>query len=93
MVRRLPVLAVLAAAGVALSSGYDGKAGRVHAIRGIPGLGEAAVQVMASEPYEHSTWAISVAYLESGEMLVDHNSERFVEPASATKTYIVGRPG
>jgi D-alanyl-D-alanine carboxypeptidase/D-alanyl-D-alanine-endopeptidase (penicillin-binding protein 4) len=89
-VRRLPVLTVLAAAGVALSSGMTAGLDASTPSGGIPGLGDAAVQVMTSEPYEHSTWAISVADVDSGEMLVDHNSELFLEPASATKTYSVG---
>jgi D-alanyl-D-alanine carboxypeptidase/D-alanyl-D-alanine-endopeptidase (penicillin-binding protein 4) len=90
LLRRLPVFAVFAAAGVALSSGATAGLNGSTSSAGVPGLGEAAVQVMTSEPYEHSTWAISVADLESGEMLVDHNSNLFVEPASATKTYSMG---
>lgn len=83
------MLAVLAATGVALSSGTTAGLDASTSSE-VPGLGETAVQVMQSKPYEHSTWAISVADLESGEMLVDHNSDLFVEPASATKTYSVG---
>lgn len=45
---------------------------------------------MRSQPYKHSTWAVTVSDANSGELLVDHNSQLFVEPASATKTLSVG---
>ncbi len=45
---------------------------------------------MRSDPYKHSTWAVTVTDVDSGESLVDDNSDLFVEPASATKAYSMG---
>jgi D-alanyl-D-alanine carboxypeptidase/D-alanyl-D-alanine-endopeptidase (penicillin-binding protein 4) len=94
---RLP--AALVAMAVALSSCASPSAvpasptggGSARAAAGsIPGLSDAALSIMTSEPYNHSAWAITVTDVDSGEPLVNYNSERFVEPASATKLYSAG---
>ena len=41
-------------------------------------------------PYSHATWAIRVSDAGSGDVLVDYNSNQFLEPASVTKTYSTG---
>lgn len=56
----------------------------------IPGLNPTALAVMQSEPYENGLWSIKVVDEKTGEVLVAHNEQVLMEPASVTKTFSTG---
>lgn len=54
------------------------------------GIPAAALAVMDKPAYANANWQIYVEDLESGDVLVDLNSEKMAEPGSFTKTYSAG---
>ncbi|WP_378146317.1 D-alanyl-D-alanine carboxypeptidase/D-alanyl-D-alanine-endopeptidase [Cnuibacter sp. UC19_7] len=96
--RRSPVsaaLVTLAAAAVVLtgctwapaetsstSSGGGGYA--------VPGLPDAAREVMNQPQYAQGRWLISVQDLETGETLIDLDGDKMAQPGSFVKTYSAG---
>jgi serine-type D-Ala-D-Ala carboxypeptidase/endopeptidase (penicillin-binding protein 4) len=57
---------------------------------GVPGLPDAAAEVMSKPQYANGRWLMSVIDLETEEVLVDLDSDRMTEPASFVKSYSVG---
>ena len=51
---------------------------------------DAALAVMNKPQYANGRWLISVKDLDTGEVLIDLDGDKMVEPASFTKTYSVG---
>jgi D-alanyl-D-alanine carboxypeptidase/D-alanyl-D-alanine-endopeptidase (penicillin-binding protein 4) len=60
------------------------------ALTDVPGLTQAALDVINKPPYAHGQWAISVQDMDTGESIVSLNADTFFEPASVTKTYSAG---
>ncbi len=56
----------------------------------VPGLDQAALDVMNKPPYTQGQWAISVRDLDSGEQIVSLNADTLFEPGSVVKTYSTG---
>ncbi|MCC5950972.1 MAG: D-alanyl-D-alanine carboxypeptidase/D-alanyl-D-alanine-endopeptidase [Acidimicrobiia bacterium] len=56
----------------------------------VPGLDAAALEIMNKPQYANGRWGIAVSDVETGEVLIDLDADRLVEPASVTKTYSVG---
>ena len=54
------------------------------------GLPDAALEVMNQPQYQNGRWLISVADLETGEVLIDLGADKMTEPASFVKSYSVG---
>ncbi len=54
------------------------------------GIPAAALEVMNQPQYANGQWLISVADLDTGEVLIDLNGDQMSEPASFTKSYSVG---
>ncbi|WP_291046270.1 D-alanyl-D-alanine carboxypeptidase/D-alanyl-D-alanine-endopeptidase [Herbiconiux sp.] len=94
--RGLSVLAV--AAATALVAGCTGGApvgttstpGSGGALSSVPGLPDAALEVMNQPQYASGRWAISVADLDTGETLIDLDGDKLAEPGSFVKTYSAG---
>lgn len=53
-------------------------------------LDPAVTAIMDSPPYAGSIWALRVTDATTGEVLLDHNSDVLLEPASVTKAFSVG---
>lgn len=75
--------------GTAQSSSFqptyvDGK------LTAVPGLDQAAMDVINSAPYTSGQWAISVRDMDSGEQLVALNADKMFEPGSVVKNYSTG---
>jgi D-alanyl-D-alanine carboxypeptidase/D-alanyl-D-alanine-endopeptidase (penicillin-binding protein 4) len=60
------------------------------ALSGIPGLPDAALEVMNQPQYASGRWAISVEDLDTGETLIDLDGDKLAEPGSFVKTYSAG---
>ncbi|MEO6827154.1 MAG: D-alanyl-D-alanine carboxypeptidase/D-alanyl-D-alanine-endopeptidase [Microbacteriaceae bacterium] len=56
----------------------------------VPGLNQAALDVMNKPAYANGEWAISVRDLDSGKQIVSLNANTFFEPGSVAKTYSIG---
>lgn len=86
------VAATVAVAGLAACSSDTSSSGGSSqtGVGSIPGLSQSAVDVMNLPPYANATWAVQVSDAASGQSLVSYNANRFLEPASVTKTYSVG---
>lgn len=87
--------AVTAAALVAGCSGGAGSgtgntSGSGTPYADVPGLPDAALDTMNLPQYANGRWAISVQDLDSGETLIDLDSDKMAEPGSFVKTYSVG---
>jgi D-alanyl-D-alanine carboxypeptidase/D-alanyl-D-alanine-endopeptidase (penicillin-binding protein 4) len=90
------VLAVVAAAtllagctaGSPASTSTPGSSGNGY--QSVPGLPDAALEVMNKAPYQNSHWSISVVDLDSGEVLIDLDGDKMAEPGSFVKTYSAG---
>lgn len=79
-------LVVVAGVVTACTAG-SGSEGPVEEIRDLPAR---AQEVMDQPQYANGRWMIAVTDLETGDVLIDVDSERMTEPASFTKTYSVG---
>lgn len=53
-------------------------------------LPASALEVMNQPQYANGRWLIAVTDLDSGDVLIDRDSDTMTEPASFTKTYSVG---
>jgi len=60
------------------------------ALTSVPGLDQAALDVMNQPQYALGQWAIAVRDLDTGEQIVALNADTLFEPASVTKTYSTG---
>jgi D-alanyl-D-alanine carboxypeptidase/D-alanyl-D-alanine-endopeptidase (penicillin-binding protein 4) len=87
---RTPLIAIAAATVVLGGCSGDPAPESSTGVGSIPGLSQAAVDIMNSAPYAGSTWAVKVADADTGEVLVDYNTTALLEPASVTKTFSVG---
>ncbi|MET0965008.1 MAG: D-alanyl-D-alanine carboxypeptidase/D-alanyl-D-alanine-endopeptidase [Nakamurella sp.] len=56
----------------------------------VPGLPQAALDVIDAPLYKNGQWAISVRDIDSGEQLIALNADTFFEPGSVVKTYSTG---
>ncbi len=56
----------------------------------VPGLPQAALDVVNDPLYKNGQWAIAVRDIETGEQLVALNADTFFEPGSVVKTYSTG---
>ncbi|RFA15708.1 D-alanyl-D-alanine carboxypeptidase/D-alanyl-D-alanine-endopeptidase [Subtercola boreus] len=91
--RGVSVLAVVAAAS--LTAGCVGGTPTVTKTPGsglssVPGLPDAALEVMNQPQFASGRWVISVADLDTGEILVDLDGDKLAEPGSFVKTYSAG---
>jgi D-alanyl-D-alanine carboxypeptidase/D-alanyl-D-alanine-endopeptidase (penicillin-binding protein 4) len=59
-------------------------------LRSVPGLPDAALEVMNQPQYADGRWLISVEDLETGETLIDLDGDKLAEPGSFVKTYSAG---
>lgn len=75
-------------AGAPVSS--TGTSGAGGGIASVPGLPDAALEVMNQAPYASGRWAIAVEDLETGETLIDLDGAELAEPGSFVKTYSAG---
>ncbi|MFB2583738.1 D-alanyl-D-alanine carboxypeptidase/D-alanyl-D-alanine endopeptidase [Herbiconiux liukaitaii] len=91
--------AVAAAAAAALLAGCTGGTAEVAAtsspgagagLTAVPGLPEAALEVMNQPQYASGRWSISVEDLDTGETLIDLDGDKLAEPGSFVKTYSAG---
>ncbi|GAA2248685.1 D-alanyl-D-alanine carboxypeptidase/D-alanyl-D-alanine-endopeptidase [Herbiconiux moechotypicola] len=56
----------------------------------VHGLPEGALAVMNQPQYAHGRWLISVKDIDTGEVLIDLDADKMVEPGSFVKTYSAG---
>ncbi|MET0864314.1 MAG: D-alanyl-D-alanine carboxypeptidase/D-alanyl-D-alanine-endopeptidase [Nakamurella sp.] len=56
----------------------------------VPGLPQAALDVIDDPLYKNGQWAIAVRDIDTGEQLVALNADTFFEPGSVVKTYSTG---
>ncbi|WP_323744267.1 D-alanyl-D-alanine carboxypeptidase/D-alanyl-D-alanine-endopeptidase [Pseudoclavibacter sp. VKM Ac-2888] len=56
----------------------------------VPGLPDAALEVMNQPQFASGRWSIAVEDLDTGEVLVDLDGEKLAEPGSFVKTYSAG---
>ena len=56
----------------------------------VPGLDQAALDVMNAPPYTHGQWAISVQDMDTGEQVISLNADTVFEPGSVVKSYSSG---
>jgi serine-type D-Ala-D-Ala carboxypeptidase/endopeptidase (penicillin-binding protein 4) len=56
----------------------------------VPGLPQAALDVINQPLYKNGQWAIAVRDIDTGEQLVALNADTFFEPGSVVKTYSTG---
>ena len=54
------------------------------------GIPDAAIEVMNQPEYANGQWAVYAEDLETGEVLIDHESDLFLQPGSFVKTYSSG---
>ncbi|WP_291051245.1 D-alanyl-D-alanine carboxypeptidase/D-alanyl-D-alanine-endopeptidase [Herbiconiux sp.] len=59
-------------------------------VTSVPGLPDAALEVMNKPQYTSGRWAVSVKDLDSGETLIDLDGGKMAEPGSFVKTYSAG---
>ena len=89
---------LVAASAVALTTGCvagspatpSSPTGAPVAYSSVPGLPDAALPVMNQPQYANGRWLISVADLDTGEVLIDLDGDRMAEPGSFVKTYSAG---
>jgi D-alanyl-D-alanine carboxypeptidase/D-alanyl-D-alanine-endopeptidase (penicillin-binding protein 4) len=86
------VLAVVAAAAITTGcvAGSPAATTSTGAPGAVPGLPDAALDVMNQPQYADGRWLISVHDLDSGEALIDLDSGKMAEPGSFVKTYSAG---
>ncbi|MFB2598492.1 D-alanyl-D-alanine carboxypeptidase/D-alanyl-D-alanine-endopeptidase [Herbiconiux sp. P17] len=60
------------------------------ALSDVPGLPDAALEVMNQPQFASGRWAISVEDLDTGETLIDLDGDKLAEPGSFVKTYSAG---
>lgn len=81
-------------AGVACSSPSDDEKASSSTTGGdvtsVPGLPDAALEVMGQPMYANASWGISVVDLDTGEVLVDLADDEMLEPGSVIKNYSMG---
>jgi D-alanyl-D-alanine carboxypeptidase/D-alanyl-D-alanine-endopeptidase (penicillin-binding protein 4) len=56
----------------------------------VPGLPDEAIETMNGPSYADARWSIAVSDIDTGEVLVDLDGDKMVEPASFVKSYSVG---
>jgi D-alanyl-D-alanine carboxypeptidase/D-alanyl-D-alanine-endopeptidase (penicillin-binding protein 4) len=56
----------------------------------VPGLPDAALEVMNQPQFADGRWLISVSDLDTGEVLIDLDADKMAEPGSFVKTYSAG---
>lgn len=59
-------------------------------ITSVPGLPDAALEVMNQPQFSHGRWVISVEDLDTGETIIDLDGDKLAEPGSFVKTYSAG---
>ncbi|WP_207345319.1 hypothetical protein [Arthrobacter sp. E3] len=59
-------------------------------ITSVPGLPDAALEVMNQPQFSSGRWVISVEDLDTGETLIDLDGDKLAEPGSFVKTYSAG---
>ncbi|WP_200182778.1 D-alanyl-D-alanine carboxypeptidase/D-alanyl-D-alanine endopeptidase [Tomitella biformata] len=87
------IVAIVAA--VSLTAGCGGAAPGATPIPGtaiasVPGLPDAALDVMNQPQFASGRWSISVEDLDTGETLIDLDGDKLAEPGSFVKTYSAG---
>lgn len=91
--RSVGIVAIVAAAS--LTTGCVGGAPSAANTPGsgansVPGLPDAALDVMNQPQFANGRWLISVEDLDTGETLIDLDGDKFAEPGSFVKTYSAG---
>lgn len=81
-------LVMVAATVTSCTGGESAESASPYA--GVAGLPEAAVEAMEKPAYEHGHWGIWAADLDTGEVLIDLDGNKMVEPGSVIKTYAMG---
>ncbi|WP_022884268.1 D-alanyl-D-alanine carboxypeptidase/D-alanyl-D-alanine endopeptidase [Glaciibacter superstes] len=97
LVRGASILIVVAAAAALTtgcvadaSSTTSGSTGSGTALNSVPGLPDAALEVMNQPQFANGRWLISVEDLDTGETLIDLDGDKLAEPGSFVKTYSAG---
>lgn len=96
LIRGAGILAIVAAASLtaACTGGAPAVPGATHtpgtAITSVPGLPDAALEVMNQPQFAGGRWAISVQDLDTHETLIDLDGDKLAEPGSFVKTYSAG---
>lgn len=84
-------LALLGVTATACATGTpDTAGGDRQSMQGIEGLPDAALEVMDQPQYAQGRWVITVADLDTGEVLIDLDGDKMVEPGSFVKAYSMG---
>jgi D-alanyl-D-alanine carboxypeptidase/D-alanyl-D-alanine-endopeptidase (penicillin-binding protein 4) len=92
------LLAVLAVSAVTAGcvaetpsdSSTESPTGGGSTLSSVPGLPDAALEVMNQPQFAGGRWAISVEDLETGETIIDLDGDKLAEPGSFAKTYSAG---
>jgi D-alanyl-D-alanine carboxypeptidase/D-alanyl-D-alanine-endopeptidase (penicillin-binding protein 4) len=90
MAAALVVGALIAGAGCSSSDDASSDAPTGGDATSVPGLPDAALDVMGQPMYANASWGIAVSDLDTGEVLVDLDADEMLEPGSVIKTYSVG---
>ena len=93
LIRGAGIIAVVAAAS--MTAGCFGgtaspKSTPGTGITSVPGLPDAALEVMNQPQFSHGRWVIAVEDLDTGETLIDLDGDKLAEPGSFVKTYSAG---
>lgn len=81
---------LLVAATLTACTGADPSTAGDGALGAVPGLPDAAHEVMSQPQYAQGRWVMTVADLDTGEVLIDLDGEKLIEPGSFVKTYTMG---
>lgn len=81
---------VAVASGCVIGAPADSGRPTTSGVSSIPGLPDAALDVMNQPQFANGRWAISVKDIDTGETLIDLDGDRLAEPGSFVKTYSAG---
>lgn len=84
------VALVLVAATMTSCTADDRAESAAQGQESVPGLPDAALEVMNQPQYASGRWLISVSDIDSGKTLIDLDGNKMAEPGSFVKTYSAG---
>jgi D-alanyl-D-alanine carboxypeptidase/D-alanyl-D-alanine-endopeptidase (penicillin-binding protein 4) len=87
---RPAILTGAASIVIAVLVGSTVQARETPPLTSVPGLDQAALDVMNKPEYTNGQWSIAVQDMETGENIVSWNADTFFEPGSVVKTYSIG---
>ena len=88
--RNVTVTATAAALALVAAGATAYTADPATGVDSVPGLPNAALEVMNQPQYADGRWQIAATDLETGEVLIDLDGAKMAEPGSFVKTYSVG---